>query len=181
MRFRKAWIIGMSAVAAAAILIMGYPMMQQPTVPAPIQDPAGSVQPPIGGASGSQLSPLVTATLGSVEEAKAAFGDGLLVPNVMPEGYTLADIQTVSEGDVVRDVVITYATGDKAITFTASRNQAVFPADLFTKTEVNGFEGLVYEQPAFTELYWMESSIQYSIMGPITGEDAMKAAESAQL
>jgi len=180
MLFPKSWMMGMSAVAAAAIIIAGYPMLQQPAAPAPIEDPAGSLPPSNGGASGSHLSQLVTTTLGSVEEAKAAFGAGLLVPSAAPDGYSLSEIQAVSEGDVVRDVVITYVSGDKAVTVTASRNPAIIPVDMFTQTTVNGVEGLVYEQPAFTELYWVEGGIQYSVMGPITGNEAMETAESVQ-
>ncbi|WP_157213492.1 DUF4367 domain-containing protein [Paenibacillus senegalensis] len=179
--FSKAWIMGMGALAAAVIMLVGLPNLQQPNVPSPVENPGGSLPPSHGGAGGSELSQLITTTLSSAEEAKEAFGPGLLVPSFVPEGFELAEIVAVGmKGEPVRDVNFTYISGDKTLTFAVSRNPAAFPAELFTPTQVNGVEGFVFEQPGLTELFWVEEGIQYSITGPLSADEAMKIAQSIE-
>lgn len=179
--FPKAWVMGTAALAAAVMFIAGYPMLQQPAVPAPVENPVGSLPPSNEGAVGSELSSLITTPLSSVEEAKAAFGPDLLVPNVVPESFTLSEMVSVGmEGEPVRDVIFTYVSGEKTLTFVASRNPAAFPVDMFTPTQVNGADGFVFEQPGLTELFWADGGIQYSITGPLSADEAMKLAESAK-
>jgi len=177
----RSWIGGMTAIAAAILLIVAIPVLQQASDQAPAENTADSLPPANGGsAAGSELSQLTTTPLGSADEAKAAFGQGLLVPNAGPEGYELADITAVGmEGEPARDVIFTYAAGEKTVTFTASRNPAAFPADLFSPVKVDGADGFVYEQPGLIELFWVRDGIQYAITGPLTGEEAMRLAESA--
>jgi len=38
----------------------------------------------------------------------------------------------------------------------------------------------VFEQPGMTELYWSKDGNQYSVVGQISGEEAMKVAESVE-
>ncbi|WP_219835580.1 DUF4367 domain-containing protein [Paenibacillus sp. R14(2021)] len=175
--FPKSWMTGAASAAAVILIIAGCLIFGQPNVPAPGGNPSGSVTP--GGVSGTELSQLITTPLSTAEEAKAAFGAGLLIPRVLPEGYALSEIASTGMKDQpVRDMVFTYTSGEKAITFMASRAAASFPADLFTATKVNGEDGFVFEQETFTELYWTENGIQFAVTGPISAEEAMRVAES---
>jgi len=175
----KAWMAGAAAVVAAVVIIAGYPMLQQTNVPAPAASPSASLPAASGGAAGSELSPLVTTPLGSVEDAKAGFGPDLLVPKALPEGFSLTKMETVGmENEPARDVIFTYVSGDKTVTFVASRSPAAFPAELFTKTQVGDADGFVFAQPELTELFWTKDGIQYSVTGQLSAEDTMKFAES---
>ncbi|TLS52365.1 hypothetical protein FE782_10355 [Paenibacillus antri] len=179
--FPKSWMLGAAALAAAVMLLIGYPMLQPPAAPTPGDQSAGSEPPANGGAVGSDLSQLITTPLSTVDEAATAFGAELHVPNDVPEGFTLSEIAAVGmEGEPARDVIFTYASGEKSLTFVASRLPAAFPADLFSKTTVGGADGFVFEQPGLTELFWSVDGIQYSVTGQITGEEALQVAESAQ-
>lgn len=179
--FPKAWVMGTVAMVAAIMIIAGFPMLQQPTDPAPAENLVESLPPSSGDIVGSELSQLITTSLNSVEDAKAAFGPSLLVPNVAPEGFTLSEIVSVGmEGEPVRDVIFTYVSGEKTTTFTANRNPASFPVDMFRQTQVRGIDGFVFEQPEFTELFWMESGIQYSVIGQLSVDQAMEVAESIE-
>ncbi|MFC3804036.1 hypothetical protein [Cohnella sp. GCM10012308] len=195
---RNVWAAGVAAAALAVFLTLGLPTLQHTSAPGPAQSPIGA-SPSLdagnagntgnvgstgnAGSSGSQLSQLVTTSFGTAEEAKASFGANMLAPEAVPEGFALTDIQGAGmAGEPLRDVVFSYATasGDKTITFTASRMTAVFPAEMFTATQVNGTDGFVFAQPELTELYWMEDGIQYGIVGHVTSDEAMKIAETAK-
>ena len=178
---RRSWLIGAAAMIAAVMIVAVYPMLQQQgDVPAPIENQIGDVPPPANeGAVGSELSELVTTTMGSIEEAQAAFGEALLLPESAPEGYAITDIVAVgTAGEPARDVIVTYASGDDAVTFVASRNEAAFPAELFTPIRVGDADGFVFEQTELVELFWIVDGVQYAITGPLTAEEAMKLAES---
>lgn len=177
----RTWITGAVALAAAIMIITGFPMLQHPAVPAPSEQTAEPAPSTITGEVGSELSSLTTTTLGSVDEAKSAFGDGLLVPAALPSGFKLSEIVAAGvKGEPARDVIFTYASGQGTFTFVSSRMAAAFPQDLFTAAKVGGADGFVFEQPELVELYWMKDGIQYSIVGNLSAEEAMKAAESAQ-
>lgn len=178
----KAWLAGAAGlVAVAVIVVAGLPMLQEPAaVPTPT-DSAGIVLPGDGGTTGSELSQLITTSFGTAEAAKTAFGPGVLAPRVAPEGFQLTEIAGVGMMDQpLRDLNFTYGSGDKTVTYSASRMPAAFPTDLFTLTEVGGVDGYIFEQAQFTELFWVVDGIQYSLAGPISGDEAMKVAESVE-
>jgi anti-sigma factor RsiW len=175
----KSWMLGSAALVAAVTIVAGYPLLQQPAAPSPGEQAAAP--PSNGGTVGSDLSRLITTPASSPEEAKAAFGDDLRLPTAVPEGYTLSEIVVTGEqGQPARDVVFTYSSGERSATFVASRSPASFPADLFSKTEVNGVEGFVFAQPGMTELFWTEEGIQYSVTGPLDAGAAMRFAQSLE-
>ncbi|AZN41453.1 DUF4367 domain-containing protein [Paenibacillus albus] len=179
--FSKRWMNGIAAMAAALLIVAGFLVFQEPSKKAPAQNPIGNVDTPTTneGTSGSELSQLVTSKLSTVEEAEKAFGEGLLVPSELPEGFTLKEISAVGmKGEPARDILFNYVSGDKTIMYTVSRMQAVFPTDLFTTVKISKNDGLIFEQAELTELYWMIDNVQYSIVGNLTGDEARKAAES---
>lgn len=184
----RSWRLG-AAVAAVAILIgSGYALVQSQNqsqnqnLAIPGGQPSAS-QPSggTGAASGSELSSLVTTPLSSAEDAKAAFGEDLRLPAAAPEGFELTERVAVGEaGQPARDIVLTYAAGDKTLTFSASRMTAAFPTDLFTPVQVGEADGFVFEQPELVELYWIVDSVQYSIVGPVSADSALQIAGSIQ-
>ncbi|WP_141503265.1 DUF4367 domain-containing protein [Paenibacillus luteus] len=178
----KAWIAGAAALVAAVVIVTGLPMLQEPAaVPTPTDHSSGIVLPGNGGATGSELSQLITTPFGTTEAAKTAFGSGVLVPQIAPEGFKLAEIVGVGMKDQpLRDLNFTYGSGDKTVTFSASRMLTASPTDLFTQTKVGGADGLIFEQAEFTELFWVVDGIQYGVSGPISGDEAMKVAESVE-
>ncbi|BBI33344.1 DUF4367 domain-containing protein [Cohnella abietis] len=178
----KAWLAGAAAVVAAVVIVTGLPMLKEPAaVPAPTNNSTGTVLPGNGGATGSELSQLITTPFGTAEAAQTAFGTGVLVPQVAPEGFKLAEVVGVGMKDQpLRDLNFTYGSGDKTVTFSASHMPATFPTDLFTSTKVGGADGFIFEQEGFTELFWVVDGIQYGVSGPISGIEAMKVAESVE-
>lgn len=170
-------------MVAAVAIIAGYPLLNQTADPIPAASPSESVPPANGGAAGSELSALITTALGSVEEAKTAFGSNLLVPRAAPEGFTLSKMESVGEANKpARDVIFTYVSdsGDKSVTFVASRMPASFPAEMFTPAKVGDADGFVFAQPELTELFWTKDGVQYSVTAQLSGEDTMKFAESVE-
>ncbi|SFS62931.1 DUF4367 domain-containing protein [Paenibacillus sp. BC26] len=173
--FKNKWTMG---IAAAVMLVAVFLIFGQQN---PGTNSADNVPSTNQGTSGTQLSQLITTQVSTIEEARAAFGPSMLVPDVIPEGYSLTGIVTVGMKDEpARDVILTYTSGEKTITYAVSRLTAAFPVDLFTKTQVSGSEAFVFEQPELVELYWLIDDIQYSITGPLSADQAMKVAESVK-
>lgn len=180
----KVWLTGAAAVVAAVAIVVSWPSQQEeiasPATTPTASSPSDITTVPGGGAAGSELSQLITTPFATAEAAKAAFGAGLLVPQAAPEGLELAEIVGVGmAGEPLRDVVFTYGTIDKSVTFIASRMESGFPADMFTETLVGGVEAFIFEQETYTELFWVVDGIHYGVSGPIAGDEAMKLAESA--
>ncbi|GKU79423.1 DUF4367 domain-containing protein [Paenibacillus sp. L3-i20] len=178
----NAWLAGAAALIAVVVIVTGLPMLQEPAaVPTPTDNSSETVLPGNGGATGSELSQLITTPFGTAEAAKSTFGSGVHVPQVAPEGFKLTEIVGVGIKDQpLRDLNFTYGSGDKTVTFSASRMPAAFPTDLFTQTKVGGADGFIFEQAEFTELFWVVDGIQYGMSGPISGNEAMKVAESVE-
>lgn len=172
----------------------GLPSAGQGTANQPGQDggqaapdpAAGGQTSPDGGAAGgsaggSSLSPLVTETATSTEEAKERFGDDLKTPGIVPEGFQSAGIETtgLKAGEATR-VVYFYRSGDKEFTYMADRQEAVIPLEFFSDATVGGAEAHVFAQESMTELYWIADGVQYSIVGNLTEAEAKAVAESLE-
>lgn len=178
----RAWIAGAAAVVAAVVIVAAWPQQTEQSAgnDSPLTAAPSESLPADSGTIGSELSSLVTITLDSADAAAEAFGSGLHVPRVVPEGYTLANIVAVSEqGAQARDVVFTYASGDKSLTVSSSRLDPAFPKELFSQTKIGDHIAYVFEQPEMTELLWTVDGFHYSVVGNVTADEAVHIAESA--
>jgi hypothetical protein len=183
-KLAKLWKVAAVGLAAAVAIVVAIPLLGTPSAPAPVDNTTENVSPPLtnGGIAGSELSQLTTTTLGSIEEAKASFGEGLLLPSFVPNGYTLTEIAAVGMPDQpARDIIFTYTSGEHTVTFSVSRMASAYPTELFTKTKVGEVDGFVFEQPNMTELFWTMEDVHFGITGSIAGDEALKMALSATL
>ncbi|MGO4549357.1 hypothetical protein AB4Z29_31730 [Paenibacillus sp. 2TAB23] len=177
-KLAKSWKVAAVGMAAAVTILVAIPLLGTPSTPAPVDSTTQSS----GGIADSDMTKLTTMTLGSIEEAKASFGEGLLLPSFVPEDYTLTEMAAVGMlGQPARDIIFTYTSGEHTVTFLASRMASVYPADLFTKTKVGKMDGFVFEQPGMTELFWTMEDVQFGVTGSIPGDVAMKMALSTTL
>ncbi|CAM3802024.1 DUF4367 domain-containing protein [Marinicrinis lubricantis] len=183
-RFRvpKSWTIGAAALTAAVIMIAGYSMLQQEADPISTEHSIIESLPPSPSDSiDIGLSSLITTTLNSVEEAKASFGEELLLPTFVPEGFTLLEMAATGiEGEAARDIIFTYVSDDKTLSFVASRNTASFQKEMFSPIKIEDTDGYVLEQPELIELFWIVDGIQYSITGSLSADEALRMAESLE-
>ncbi len=152
-----------------------------------ITEPGGGshVTTPGGEASGgTSLSPLVTVEAGSTEEAKGLFGNDLLAPAFVPEGFQLSKIEAtgMKEGEkvAVTRVIYFYQSGEREFTYMIDRAEAVIPMEFFSESEVSGTKAYVFAQPNMTELYWKSGGLQFSVVGGISEEASLAVAESLQ-
>lgn len=180
----KSWKVTVVGLVAALIIVVAIPLLEPPSAPAPVDSTTENLSPAQmnGGIAGSDVTELTTTTLGSIEEAKAAFGEGMLLPSFVPKGYTLTEMVAVGmPGQPARDITFTYTSGEHTVTFSASRMASVYPAELFTRTKVGEEDGFVFEQQGMTELFWTMEDIHFGVTGSIAGDEAMKMALSATL
>ncbi|MFS0726763.1 hypothetical protein [Paenibacillus sp. 1P07SE] len=177
------------AVAAALMLGIGIPLfLSNNPIPLPgTEITVPGTQPPDPGTSGgivdpgsSELSPLVTEQVGSLEEAEEKFGEPIRLPEAMPEGYELVEIAAVGyPGESPLRVHFQYESGeDGYLTFSVDKQDAVYPGDLFSAIDLGDAEGMIYAQPTLTELFWKVGDIQYSIVGTINEAQATALASS---
>jgi hypothetical protein len=195
---RYRWISGIAAAVLVVTVAISAPQLftgggDGQTV---VQDPgagqgtitepgSGSVTTPGNEASGgTSLSPLVTVEVGSTEEAKGLFGNDLLVPAFVPQGFQLSKIEATGmkegENTAVTRIVYFYQAGEKEFTYMVDRAEAVIPMEFFIDTEVAGSKAYVFAQPNMTELYWKNGGLQFSVVGGISEEASLAVAESLQ-
>lgn len=177
--FRKRWIAGIAAVLVAGVIaVAGLPLLQQDAPPLATEPPLTTV-PGGGGTGGSDLTELVTTPVATAEKAQSLFGGKVLVPDAAPEGFVLEEIAAVGmQGEPIRDLIFTYAAGERSLTFTASRMPTAFPTEMFSSISVNGVKGHVFEQPKMVELFWTADGVHYGITGSMTAEQASAFAVS---
>lgn len=176
---RRKWAFGTAAVVMVTVLAVSIPMLDSAPEQTQIDNPGISLPAPDAGSEGSSLSELTTVIVETPEEAKMRFEANLLIPTYIPEGYQRTEIQTTGmEKDTATRVIFSYTSGDKVFTLMEDMRQAGFSFDTFESIQVNGVDGFVNVMPGLTELYWLKDGIQFSIVGPITQEEAMKVAES---
>lgn len=194
---RRKWVAGAASIVLVAAIAFSLPMLNDadptpiaegpptsdsnPSTPPgdsqPVPDPSGSG----GSGIGSDLSELETVQVQTPDEASELYGPELLTPTYTPDGFTLSGIEvTGMRGEAPTRVHMNYASGDQVISIMQNKQPLSFPMDSFESIEVQGVDGYVYEQPTLTELYWEVDGIQYSIMGPVSAEEALKMAESMQ-
>lgn len=181
---RRKWVTGMAAVVVAVGVGVSIPMLNDSADPvvdnpgiAAISDPAAG-----GNAGGtSQLSELITTDVDTVEDADELFIGDLLAPDYIPEGYELVGLQAIGmDEDEATRVHFNYQSGEKPLTLTADTTEPAFNMDAFEDVEVNGATGHILAQTGLTELYWAADGVTYSIVGPVSEEEALKIAESMQ-
>lgn len=196
---RYRWISGIAAAALVVTVAISAPQLftdggDGQTV---VQNPGagqGAITEPGSGSNvttpgneasgGTSLSPLVTVEVGSTEEAKGLFGNDLLAPSFVPEGFQLSKIEATGmkegENTEVTRIVYFYQAGEQQFTYMVDRAEAVIPMEFFSDTEVAGAKAYVFAQPNMTELYWKNGGLQFSVVGSINEEASLAVAESLQ-
>lgn len=126
----------------------------------------------------------------SLEEAGADFGPGFLAPLYTPEGFKLEQI--TASGTDTRDadnIILTYSSGKRSFSITEQKKSGSFDPDVFkgySKVKISGSDGYIKtggvdEKSStgkdFTEIYWFNKNIGYSVTGDLTQEDALVTAE----
>jgi hypothetical protein len=142
------------------------------------------MQPLVGVSEGDDEKAYEIKTL---EDAKRRFGDSFLVPSYVPDDFELSDIYAYGhDQNEVSKVVLTYSSGNKS--FTIIEEKAPMGNELvgFEEVDINGAIG--YLKPSLddkkdvasldVELYWFKDGVQYSVIGLITPEEAIKIATS---
>lgn len=124
----------------------------------------------------------------SPEEARKDFGDSLLIPGYIPEGFILNSIEgTVKGGQKADRVVLNYSSGEVSFVITEERNSVGYEFPDFKAVDINGITGYVKTDRSktegqtgqqHTELHWTGNESRYSVVGQISEELAINIARS---
>jgi hypothetical protein len=119
--------------------------------------------------------------VGTYEEAKELF-DELKVPSKLPSGFRpdrLAVLETA--GGEVSKTIFTYTSDSSSFILMAERSELISGYEGYEQADINGIMGYIRSNDTAlpdTELYWTDNGVKYSIIGSITGDDALNIASS---
>ncbi len=118
------------------------------------------------------------------EEAKKAYGDGLLLPEYVPEDFKLASVNISKDNTQnVNKITLTYTGGQGSFEIKEEKNKPETGFQGYKTLKINGISGYVKsnsreDESRYTEVYWSDNGITYSVTGGITEKEAIKLAES---
>ncbi len=119
----------------------------------------------------------------SLEEAGRSFGEGFLAPTHIPEGYKLIGIYASgTEQGRADNIVINYNAGELTFVIIEQKTEEAGEYAGFETVDINGNSGYIISNNAgtvaFTQLYWADDGVMYTISGAMTKEDALETARS---
>ena len=126
--------------------------------------------------------------IGTLDDAKIDFGRSFIIPTYIPQDYKLDQINASGfEEEKASKIVISYFSRDQSFIIIQEKTQIESEFDNYEKVDINGTIGLLKSNASIdmenedsinTELHWSKNEIQYSIIGLITKEEAIKIARS---
>ena len=126
--------------------------------------------------------------IGTLDDAKIDFGRSFIIPTYIPQDYKLDQINASGfEEEKASKIVISNFSRDQSFIIIQEKTQIESEFDNYEKVDINGTIGLLKSNASIdmenedsinTELHWSKNEIQYSIIGLITKEEAIKIARS---
>lgn len=126
----------------------------------------------------------------SLDEAKNSFGDFFLTPAYVPEGFTQSGINASGTlEDPALRVEMSYASGERSFVIIEDKNSPLIDFTGFETVDINGYDGYLkaarpdnYKAAAAhdTELHWHANGVRYAVAGQISGEEALRIANSME-
>ncbi len=118
----------------------------------------------------------------SLEEAERSFGEGFLIPYYIPEGYKQIGIYASGTESGTVKIIINYSADEQFFAIVEQKTEEVRESSGFEAVDINGTEGYVMSDNAgtitYTQLYWSDDGVMYTISGAMTKEEAVRIARS---
>jgi hypothetical protein len=146
--------------------------------------PNGSTLPAqSGNNTAAPSATVVSKDIKTLNEAKEFMGIGILEPSYLPEGFDLKGIQGISNDDSkVRNIWLEYTSGDRTFVISVEQNTKWGSFDGYKTVDIDGREGHLksFKDNSFesAELRWYIDKNFYTIEGAISGEEALRIAQS---
>lgn len=126
---------------------------------------------------------IVSKDIKTINEAKEFMGISILEPSYLPAGFELKGIQGISNDDSrIRNIWLEYTSGNSTFVISVEQNTKWGSFDGYKTVDINGREGHLksYKDSSFesAELRWYIDKNFYTIEGAISGEEALKIAQS---
>ncbi|MFC5650370.1 hypothetical protein ACFPYJ_14770 [Paenibacillus solisilvae] len=188
---RNIWFVGIAVAAAllGLLFVSESKHVISPDGTPPIGEPVNTFKDPDGSVRPTGPSGRGPRVLDSYEEASRSFGDGLLIPSYIPDGFSLYEINvTGPEEGKATDAAFSYVAGDRSFGVFAQKENADMPQSGKT-VDVNGAVGYLIVSPsvpeqeeaaANVELHWSSKGIHYMLSGILTGGEAVLVARSME-
>lgn len=122
----------------------------------------------------------------TLEEAEKSFGDVLLTPSHIPEGFSIDRIYVSGAGGVMAaKAVISYVSEDRSFIITEEKTDLHFGFNDFSKVDINGATGYLKSAgsdgngdaaAADAELHWFADGVHCTIAGLITDDEVLEIA-----
>lgn len=119
----------------------------------------------------------------SLEEAGRSFGEGFLTPSHIPEGYRQIGIYASGPDSGRADkIIINYSADERFFAIIQQKTEESGEFSDFEAVDINGSNGYIMSDNAgtvsYTQLYWSDDGIMYTISGALAKEEALRTARS---
>lgn len=173
-RRKPARVILAPAAALAAVVLVSVIAL---SLPQPGQDNSPNIM-----MATETASALMTGQEGQAtqQEAEVFFGEGFMMPEYTPEGFTLNSISLKSAG--YKQVTLSFLseTGSYVVIEDKARETGGFEG--FKSADINGAQGYVKSSDNAdlpdTEAHWISKDAHYAVIGSITESEALSIARS---
>lgn len=118
------------------------------------------------------------------EEAKKAFGEALLLPEYVPEDFKLASVNISKDNaQNINKIILAYTGGKGSFEIKEEKTKPGTGFQGYKTLKINGISGYIKsnnreDESRYTEVYWWDNGITYSVTGGITEKEAIKIAEA---
>jgi hypothetical protein len=201
----RKWIYSMMVAAAiTGFILVATPLLEddiaQPPVQGeitPLSDPPEDIPMILKGDSvgpmvdNGQTDPAMqTWLLETTEEARMWFGDSMALPSYTPAAFELDTIHaTGHEEGIAAQVTFSYVSENRSFVFSQQKQNKATEFHDFETIDINGIDGFLTtstsnsEETEFnvvTEIQWFEDEIQFTVVGLISEDEALRVARSIQ-
>jgi hypothetical protein len=190
---RRKWTYGALVSVLAIVLLMTAPSLQDLLQPSPNENTKENnsilqaVDDPLNNVMGTDITspPVQSWTAKTVDEAGKWFGQGMLVPSYIPNGFTLHQINASgTKKEMAMKVIFSYSSADRFFSIIEDKNKNMAPNVFggFETIDINGTKGHIKSDASVldTELQWTVDGVQFMISGQISKEEVMNVAKSLE-
>jgi hypothetical protein len=133
---RRKWTYGAVVSVLAIVLLMTAPSLQDLLQPSPNENTKENnsilqaVDDPLNNVMGTDITspPVQSWTAKTVDEAGKWFGQGMLVPSYIPNGFTLHQINASgTKKEMAMKVIFTYSSADRLFSVIEDKNKNMAP------------------------------------------------------
>jgi hypothetical protein len=193
----RKWIYGtISAAAIMGFLLFSSPLLDDeialPDIPGQVTPLNGPINDAPTILKGDPVTPLITNgqddpvmqnwLMKSTDEASKWFGEDIAAPSYIPSPFGLDAIHaTGQEEGIATEVTMSYVSGNQSFAFSQRKQDKASEFLDYKTIDIHGIDGFMkVDTSNIIEIQWFADRIQYTVVGMISEDEALRVARSIQ-